>query len=234
LGFWKWKAAWSKRHRLQPQEFRKQDILRELTYSGTTLLIYVVVFTIPFLSAVRPYTKLYDHVSDYGAAWWMVSLIALLIINDTYFYWMHRLIHRPKWFKKVHRVHHQSTNPTPFAAFAFHPYEAVLEFIWIIPLFFVVPLHVGMTIVFSMISLAFNVIGHLGVEIYPDRWRAHPVLKHLNRSTFHNDHHRLFRGNYGLYFTFWDRVMGTLHEAPLPVSPQRPLETLTPESRSLP
>lgn len=233
LGFWKWKANWSKRNRLQQKEFRTEDIRRELGYSALTLLIYMVVFSIPFLSAVRPYTKLYDHVSDYGAGWWIVSLIGLILINDTYFYWMHRWVHRPAWFQKVHRVHHQSTNPTPFAAFAFHPYEAVLEFIWIMPLFFLVPLHVGMTVVFSIISLVINVIGHLGVEIYPDHWRAHPVLRGLNRSTFHNDHHRLFRGNYGLYFTFWDRWMGTLREQPLPASPQKHLETLRPESESL-
>jgi sterol desaturase/sphingolipid hydroxylase (fatty acid hydroxylase superfamily) len=64
------------------------------------------------------------------------------------------------------------------------------------------------------------------------------VLGWLNRSTFHNDHHRLFRGNYGLYFTFWDRVMGTLREAPLsaiqeaslPESQQKPLVRSMPES----
>ena len=27
---------------------------------------------------------------------------------------------------------------------------------------------------------------------------------------WHNQHHQFFDGNYGLYFTFWDRMMGTL------------------------
>jgi sterol desaturase/sphingolipid hydroxylase (fatty acid hydroxylase superfamily) len=233
LGFWKWKAEWSRQHRLQPKDFKASDIRREVFYSAVSLILYTVIFTVPFLSSVRPYTKLYDHVSDYGVAWWIVSLIGLLVFNDTYFYWMHRFVHRPFWFQRIHRVHHLSTNPTPFAAFAFHPTEAFLEFIWIVPLFFIIPMHVGMTIIFSIISLLFNVMGHLGVEIYPDRWRAHPVLGWLNRSTFHNDHHRLFRGNYGLYFTFWDRVMGTLREAPLPevpTPPQKPLVRSMPES----
>ena len=30
-------------------------------------------------------------------------------------------------------------------------------------------------------------------------------------TTHHNQHHRRFSSNYGLYFTFWDRAMGTLH-----------------------
>gem|GEM_PF-1450548 len=25
-------------------------------------------------------------------------------------------------------------------------------------------------------------------------------------------HHKYFKGNYGLYFLFWDRMMGTLRE----------------------
>ncbi len=32
----------------------------------------------------------------------------------------------------------------------------------------------------------------------------------VNTSVNHNQHHQFFKGNYGLYFTFWDRVMGTL------------------------
>lgn len=26
----------------------------------------------------------------------------------------------------------------------------------------------------------------------------------------HNLHHQYFKGNYGLYFLFWDRMMGTI------------------------
>ena len=36
------------------------------------------------------------------------------------------------------------------------------------------------------------------------RWKKNPFLKWLNTSTFHNHHHQFFKGNYGLYFIFWD------------------------------
>ena len=32
-----------------------------------------------------------------------------------------------------------------------------------------------------------------------------------NTPTNHIMHHEKMRGNYGLYFSFWDRVMGTNH-----------------------
>ena len=43
------------------------------------------------------------------------------------FYWMHRFMHLPGIFKAVHKVHHLSHNPSPWAAFSFHPLEAIIE-----------------------------------------------------------------------------------------------------------
>ena len=34
--------------------------------------------------------------------------------------------------------------------------------------------------------------------------------KWLNTSVNHNLHYHYFKGNYGLYFALWDRMMGTL------------------------
>jgi sterol desaturase/sphingolipid hydroxylase (fatty acid hydroxylase superfamily) len=54
------------------------------------------------------------------------------------------------------------------------------------------------------------VYGHLGYELYPAGFNKSWFGKWINTSTSHNQHHQYFKGNYGLYFTFWDRMMGTL------------------------
>jgi lathosterol oxidase len=54
------------------------------------------------------------------------------------------------------------------------------------------------------------VYGHLGYELYPNGLNKNRVGRWINTSTSHNQHHQYFKGNYGLYFTFWDRMMGTL------------------------
>jgi sterol desaturase/sphingolipid hydroxylase (fatty acid hydroxylase superfamily) len=54
-----------------------------------------------------------------------------------------------------------------------------------------------------------NVLGHLGYEVYPKGWVKFPLLKFKTASTHHNMHHQLFNGNYALYFTWWDKWMGT-------------------------
>jgi sterol desaturase/sphingolipid hydroxylase (fatty acid hydroxylase superfamily) len=55
-------------------------------------------------------------------------------------------------------------------------------------------------------------INHGGVEIYSAKWARNRLAKWLIGAAHHDDHHKKFNYNYGLYFTFWDTWMGT--EAP--------------------
>lgn len=208
--FWKYKKVDSEKRKFQKQPFKWQDIKREMSYSIMTSAIFAAVLGTAFSEPLKSYTKIYTDFSQHGFWWLPVSLMFMLLMHDTYFYWMHRTLHHPKLFKIFHKVHHESKNPTPFAAFSFHPLEALTEIAWVLPIFFIVPLHQSVIVVFSIMALAMNVMGHLGVEIYPESWRTNPVLKYLNRSASHNYHHAHFKGNYGLYFNWWDRWQKTL------------------------
>lgn len=59
--------------------------------------------------------------------------------------------------------------------------------------------------------MIYNVYGHLGFELYPRKFASGKIGRWINTSVNHNMHHQYFTGNYGLYFLFWDRWMGTLH-----------------------
>jgi sterol desaturase/sphingolipid hydroxylase (fatty acid hydroxylase superfamily) len=60
-------------------------------------------------------------------------------------------------------------------------------------------------------QIFFNVLGHCGYETFP-RWLMDSWLgKVLNTTTNHVMHHEYIRGNYGLYFNVWDRLMKTNH-----------------------
>ncbi|MEZ4931172.1 MAG: sterol desaturase family protein [Saprospiraceae bacterium] len=125
---------------------------------------------------------------------------------------MHRAIHQPSLFKIIHKVHHQSHNPTPWAAFSFHPLEAFLEIGFLPIIVCLLPLHPLAIVLFSLWSILFNVMGHLGYEIFPKGFTQHPIFKWFNTPTHHNLHHQRSNCNYGLYFNFWDRVMQTNHK----------------------
>ena len=197
------------KHRIQKTSLKKADFLRELKYSLFTFFIYGLIFALIFNPHVRPLTQVYLNINEHGLWWSVLSFPALMLIHDTYFYWMHRMVHKPALFNSIHRVHHLSTNPSPLAAQSFHPIEAVLEMIWIVPLVFVFPFHQKTLFIFSFFSMIYNVYGHLSLEIMPISFRKNFVGKWLNTATHHNGHHRYYNGNYGLYFLFWDQIMNT-------------------------
>jgi Delta7-sterol 5-desaturase len=54
-----------------------------------------------------------------------------------------------------------------------------------------------------------GVVGHCGYE-HGGFWCRPPSP--LVGVTHHDQHHRYFRCNYATHFTWWDRLMGTLHQ----------------------
>jgi sterol desaturase/sphingolipid hydroxylase (fatty acid hydroxylase superfamily) len=220
LLFYVWKrSAWSS-NKIQPRFPGKNDLRREVFYSSLTILIFAAVVTVVmFHPQVRAWTQLMDLPNQRGWLYYFLIFPVLLFLHDAYFYWAHRLMHLPWLYKRVHRVHHQSTNPSPWAAYSFHPWEALVE-VGILPLFVMgLPLHKSHVVLFFLFMIVYNVYGHLGYELYPASFLKSKWGSWVNTSRHHNLHHARFQGNYGLYFLIWDRWMGTLKTAPeTPVS----------------
>ncbi|MFN3404469.1 MAG: sterol desaturase family protein [Cytophagaceae bacterium] len=202
------------KHRFSLQKIQtkfpeKWDYIREVTWSVFTLFIFTVIAYVMFHPYVLPHTLIYQDFNEYGFLYSIFSFVALVFFHDAYFYWTHRFMHHPKVFKILHLVHHKSTNPSPWAAFAFHPLEAIIEAGVLIIASFIIPLHYYTMVVFIMFMTIYNVYGHLGYELYPKWINKNFIGKWLNTSVNHNMHHKHFHGNYGLYFRFWDEWMGT-------------------------
>jgi Delta7-sterol 5-desaturase len=203
------KHAWSFK-KIQKRFPNTADYAREILYSVITAFIFAGVGFVIFLTPFSQYTQTYTEISRYGWGYLALSVVLTILVHDTYFYWMHRLIHSKKLYKWVHRIHHLSVNPSPWAAFAFHPLEAVLGAGIIVIVSFLFPIHPLAIGLFLLFMMAYNVYGHLGYELYPRGFSNSQVGKWINTSVNHNQHHQYFTGNYGLYFLFWDRWMGTL------------------------
>lgn len=190
-----------------------KDYAREIIFS--ILTIFVMAF-IPALVLGSPemarHTKFYRDINQQGILYFIVAFPLMAFMHDTYFYWMHRLMHHPSIFKIVHLVHHKSTNPSPFAAYAFHPLEAIVEAGIFLVFVFTIPVHLFHLLFFFLFMIVYNVYGHLGWELYPKGFSRHWLGKWINTSVNHNMHHQYFKGNYGLYFLFWDRIMGTIRK----------------------
>jgi sterol desaturase/sphingolipid hydroxylase (fatty acid hydroxylase superfamily) len=118
-------------------------------------------------------------------------------------------MHRPKVFKVVHKVHHDSNITSPWTAFSFHPIEGVFQAIFLPALLTVLPVHLYVLLVQLTVMTLSSVINHLDIELYPKNFHRHFLGKWLIGATHHSLHHKQFKYNYGLYFTFWDKWKNT-------------------------
>jgi sterol desaturase/sphingolipid hydroxylase (fatty acid hydroxylase superfamily) len=204
------RKRWANR-RVQLPWPRTSDYLREIGYSVVTIVIFAAVAWLCMVHpAIAPHTTLYHDIAEYGWAWYVLAYPVMLVMHDTYFYFTHRLMHHRSIFPYVHLVHHRSTNPSPWAAYAFHPLEAVVE-TGIVPVFlFTIPVHRSHLVLFFLLMIIYNVYGHLGYELYPKGFQRTRIGRWINTSVNHNQHHQYFKGNYGLYLLFWDRMLGTI------------------------
>lgn len=208
--FWTIGKKYFKKIRIQQTERATfQHFKHDLGFSAITFLIFAIMDVSFLYLENKGYTQIYFNVNDYSYLWLGLSFFIVLFIDDMFFYWSHRAMHLPRFYKFFHKVHHESTDPSPLTAFAFHPSEAIIEQLMHVVLPFVLPLNFGVMIAWQIFSMLNNVLAHLGYEIYPKGWVKLPLLQFKTASTHHNMHHQLFNGNYALYFTWWDKWMAT-------------------------
>lgn len=194
------------------QKFPSNTRIRaEILHSTLTCAIFASMAFVVFYLRRQGYGAMYYDIAERGWWYYFGSIALMVLVHDTYFYWIHRLMHHPRLFRLVHLEHHKSTNPTPFTAFSFHPLESVVEF-GVVPLFaLLIPVHTSAFFIFTVWSMVFNVLGHSGYEFSPSGFTRNWFFRWFNTPTHHNMHHTMSACNYSLYFNFWDRLMGTNH-----------------------
>jgi lathosterol oxidase len=154
-------------------------------------------------------TRIYTDWADYPLWYAPLSVLAFLFAHDTWFYWTHRWMHVPRWFKLAHAVHHASRPPTAWAAMSFHPIEALTGALVIPLLVVIIPIHVAMLGLVLTIMTVMGVTNHMGWEMFP-RWLVHSKAGNwLITASHHQRHHDEYLCNFGLYFRVWDKLCGT-------------------------
>ena len=203
-----WRAGLSQR-KLQARKATRGDIQREVLTSLRSSLVFALVATGVVVAALKGWITIYWNFKQAGPLYLVLSLALMLVAHDTWFYWTHRAMHHPRLFALFHRTHHLSRTPTPWTAYAFSVPEAIVQAAFV-PLFLVfVPMHEIGLLLFLGIQIGLNVLGHSGVAMHPTvfgpgRWMG------WSTTTVHHDlHHEAGRHNYGLYFRWWDKMMGT-------------------------
>jgi sterol desaturase/sphingolipid hydroxylase (fatty acid hydroxylase superfamily) len=207
-GFWRFGLA---RRKLQARRAGGADIRREILASLRSAAIFATLGTGIFVALQQGWVTIYKDFSVAGPFYLVLSLAVMLVAHDTWFYWTHRAMHHPRLFRLFHRHHHLSHTPTPWAAYSFSIPEAIVQGAFV-PLFVaIMPMHGLGLFAFGTIQIVRNVMGHAGTELHPTAFGPGHWLGWNNTTTHHDLHHQTGRYNYGLYFRWWDKLMGTEH-----------------------
>jgi sterol desaturase/sphingolipid hydroxylase (fatty acid hydroxylase superfamily) len=184
-------------------------VQKEIGWSLLSSFIYAAPAAVVFELWRLGGTAVYMDMAAMPLWYLPVSVGVYLFLHDTYFYWTHRLMHQKRVFPIMHRVHHESRPPTPWASFSFHPYESVLGAIFLPALALVIPIHIGAVLFILTVMTLAAVLNQSGYEIFPRWWLRGWPGHHLITAAHHDLHHKHFSCNYGLYFRFWDKLMRT-------------------------
>ncbi len=210
----------------------RPQIGREIRWSLIAAAIYGIPAGIVAWGWDRHgWTVIYTDWADYPLWYAPLSVLLFLAAHDTWFYWTHRYMHGRSTTAAVavsgassaaaavsgpktgmrwgHQVHHASRPPTAWAAMSFSVGESLSGALVIPLLVFVIPIHVAMLGVVLAIMTLMGITNHMGWEMFPKFVVNGPLGRWLITATHHQKHHDAYRGNYGLYFRFWDRLCGT-------------------------
>jgi lathosterol oxidase len=187
----------------------RRQIAAEILASLRTVLIFSLVGLGITLAARHGWLNVYADPAARGWAYFAFNVVALVVAHDAWFYWTHRMMHRPRAYRRLHRLHHRSNNPTPWTSYSFDIGEAVVNAVYLPIALALMPTSVPAAFIFTAHMMLRNAIGHCGYEVFPAKRDGRPLFGWLTTVTHHDLHHARAGTNFGLYFTFWDRIMGT-------------------------
>ena len=137
----------------------------------------------------------------------ILMFIVSVLAFDAWFYWAHRFMHT-KLMYRFHAEHHRSVAPTVWSTYSDDLVDAFVMqsyYFWAV---IILPIPIEVLIVHRLWDHFNGTIGHSGFEFWasPLSRMPSPMLC----VTFHDQHHSRFKYNFANFFSFWDRLCGTI------------------------
>ncbi|KAL9090436.1 MAG: hypothetical protein Q9159_001965 [Coniocarpon cinnabarinum] len=182
--------------------YLKNQMSMEIAQSLRAMPV-IALCTVPaFLAEVRGWSKIYDTTAEGPGRWYdIMQFPFFFIFTDSLIYWIHRGLHHPLIYKRLHKSHHKWVVPTPFASHAFHPLDGFAQSVPYHVFPFLFPLQK-----FAYIAL-FIFVNIWTVMIHDGEYAMNSKI--INGAACHTMHHLYFSFNYGQFTTVWDRIGGS-------------------------
>ena len=195
--------------KIQPKGFNWRTFRNEAFFAAVNVAISGAV--LGYLTSKLTQSGFITHNAAPASAWVVaLEFAAYFFAFDAYFYWFHRLMHIEPIYRYVHKIHHYSTSPNLLTTFSVSPLESLING-GFVPLFLtVLTVHEDTLKYILPTNVVMGVYVHLGYEFLPRWWNKSWATKWFITTTFHDQHHKYFRWNFGGYTTIWDRLCGTM------------------------
>jgi sterol desaturase/sphingolipid hydroxylase (fatty acid hydroxylase superfamily) len=197
------------RRKIRAERPARRQMVREFLASLRTVFIFSLVGLCTTVAARNGWLSVHMDPAERGWLYFLLNVAFLIVAHDAWFYWTHRLMHRPRVYRRLHRLHHRSNNPSPWASYSFDIGEAIVNAVYLPVALLLMPSSVPAVLIFTAHMMLRNAIGHCGYEVFPATRDGRPMFGWLTTVTHHDLHHARAGTNFGLYFTHWDRIMGT-------------------------
>ena len=139
--------------------------------------------------------------------WFILFFWFILLWKGFHFYWVHRLLHQPLYYRIAHSVHHRNINTGPWSGLSMHPLETLPYFSGLL-IHLIVPSHPA-HFLFHVYALSLNpALSHSGFDALLISDKRRLELGEF----FHQLHHRYFECNYGTPEMPWDKWFLTYHD----------------------
>jgi len=134
----------------------------------------------------------------------ILQIIYLLLIDDFYFYFYHRMMHKvPYLYTNIHIIHHKAKSPYPINYVCAHPFEIIMGSVGTyIGILILNQVYSTSLLIYSFIKIFHELDIHSGL-------RTFFYIRYYGSSEDHEIHHSYLRGNYASTFNYLDRIFGT-------------------------
>lgn len=200
---------------------RRQPFFRPGLFTDGLYVVISIGLRIVFTNTVaREFTRLG---SEHLPGWVPVAVlseqpvwlqtVAVIVVLDFFFYWMHRAKHRWNWLWRLHETHHSSRDLDWFSSVRFNPLEKILDrTIYLFPLMFLGAGEQALLIL-SIVDAGVATFSHANV-----RFRIGPLIYVFVGPEMHRWHHARTmdaqRSNFGNNLSIFDWLFGTARLRP--------------------
>ncbi len=194
-------AKWGWVHQIRPSAPASRQVPFEIRNS----VVSILVFGLSGVVMVYLVRQGVVHLRPDTPGNTVVGVALLTLWNELHFFVVHRFLHLPFLYRRVHQVHHRSKVPTVFSVYSFHWLEALL--LSTVPLTIApwVDFSATAILLYPVASILLNYAGHCNYRFGDGQGRAWKLL-----ATRHGSHHHLNRGGYGFATDLLDRLEGWL------------------------